>query len=39
VFLLLKGAETAHSGSRTFNDLAGSGSLVPGVETSFTCQT
>ncbi len=38
-FLLVKGADTAHSGSRIFNGLAGSRDPVPCPKTSFTCPT
>ncbi len=38
-FLLVKGNEPAHRGSRTFNDLAGSRSPGQRPETCFTCPT
>ena len=38
-FLLVKGADPAHSGSRIFNGLAGSRSRVPGSKTLFTWPT
>jgi hypothetical protein len=38
-FLLVKAADTAHGGLRTFNGLAGSRSPVPSPKTAFTCRT
>jgi hypothetical protein len=38
-FLLVKGADPAHNGSRIFNGLVGSRSPALGPKTAFTCPT